>query len=167
MPKLSRKAMLAYGFEIVQTFIVDIELDTRVKKPTNEINAGQKNKSGWGTKRTATEAVWGLKKPEERRPRNSSCSFVANPRKLFSEIPMKDGTGPTAARAPCVIPQSLHPCLSPPPSLAPPRPPPAPPPPSGIGTGILHGVKRWSLQPSFQPQPEVAKDSGQWGSIES
>nr|GFA28936.1 hypothetical protein [Tanacetum cinerariifolium] len=57
--------MLAYGFQIVQTFIVDIEHGTRMKKATKEINRSQKNKSGWGTKRIATEAVWGLKKPEK------------------------------------------------------------------------------------------------------
>ncbi|GKA22378.1 hypothetical protein Tco_0708340 [Tanacetum coccineum] len=34
-----RMAMLAYGFEIVQAFIVDIEPDIGVKKATNEINA--------------------------------------------------------------------------------------------------------------------------------
>ncbi|CAH1428393.1 unnamed protein product [Lactuca virosa] len=33
------KAMSAYGFEIVQTLIVDIEPDERVKKAMNEINA--------------------------------------------------------------------------------------------------------------------------------
>ncbi|GJQ92117.1 hypersensitive-induced reaction 1 protein-like protein, partial [Tanacetum coccineum] len=32
-------AMSAYGFEIVQTFIVDIEPDERVKKAINDINA--------------------------------------------------------------------------------------------------------------------------------
>lgn len=32
--------MSAYGFEIVQTLIVDIEPDVRVKKAMNEINAG-------------------------------------------------------------------------------------------------------------------------------
>ncbi|KAH6790838.1 SPFH/Band 7/PHB domain-containing membrane-associated protein family [Perilla frutescens var. frutescens] len=35
------KAMSAYGFEIVQTLIVDIEPDVRVKKAMNEINAGK------------------------------------------------------------------------------------------------------------------------------
>lgn len=33
--------MSAYGFEIVQTLIVDIEPDERVKKAMNEINAGK------------------------------------------------------------------------------------------------------------------------------
>lgn len=33
--------MSAYGFEIVQTLIVDIEPDTHVKKAMNEINAGK------------------------------------------------------------------------------------------------------------------------------
>ncbi|VFQ96800.1 unnamed protein product [Cuscuta campestris] len=34
------KAMPAYGLEIVQTLIVDIEPDTHVKRAMNEINAG-------------------------------------------------------------------------------------------------------------------------------
>ena len=34
------KAMSAYGFEIVQTLIVDIEPDEHVKRSMNEINAG-------------------------------------------------------------------------------------------------------------------------------
>jgi hypothetical protein len=34
------KAMSAYGYEIVQTLIVDIEPDEHVKKAMNEINAG-------------------------------------------------------------------------------------------------------------------------------
>lgn len=34
------KAMSAYGFEIVQTLIVDIEPDVHVKRAMNEINAG-------------------------------------------------------------------------------------------------------------------------------
>lgn len=34
------KAMSAYGFEIVQTLIVDIEPDEHVKRAMNEINAG-------------------------------------------------------------------------------------------------------------------------------
>lgn len=32
--------MSAYGFEIVQTLIVDIEPDEHVKRAMNEINAG-------------------------------------------------------------------------------------------------------------------------------
>ncbi|VFQ76504.1 unnamed protein product [Cuscuta campestris] len=36
------KAMSAYGYEIVQTLIVDIEPDEHVKKAMNEINAGKK-----------------------------------------------------------------------------------------------------------------------------
>lgn len=32
--------MSAYGFEIVQTLIVDIEPDINVKRAMNEINAG-------------------------------------------------------------------------------------------------------------------------------
>lgn len=35
--------MSAYGFEIVQTLIVDIEPDERVKKAMNEINAGNQS----------------------------------------------------------------------------------------------------------------------------
>ncbi|MCH98214.1 hypersensitive-induced response protein [Trifolium medium] len=37
------KAMSAYGYEIVQTLIVDIEPDEHVKRAMNEINAGKKN----------------------------------------------------------------------------------------------------------------------------
>lgn len=33
--------MSAYGFEIVQTLIVDIEPDVHVKRAMNEINAGK------------------------------------------------------------------------------------------------------------------------------
>lgn len=40
--QLSLQAMSAYGFEIVQTLIVDIEPDVRVKRAMNEINAGKK-----------------------------------------------------------------------------------------------------------------------------
>ena len=35
------QAMSAYGFEIVQTLIVDIEPDAQVKRAMNEINAGE------------------------------------------------------------------------------------------------------------------------------
>lgn len=34
------QAMSAYGYEIVQTLIVDIEPDSQVKRAMNEINAG-------------------------------------------------------------------------------------------------------------------------------
>jgi L-asparagine transporter-like permease len=34
------QAMSAYGYEIVQTLIVDIEPDEHVKRAMNEINAG-------------------------------------------------------------------------------------------------------------------------------
>ena len=34
------QAMSAYGYEIVQTLIVDIEPDVQVKRAMNEINAG-------------------------------------------------------------------------------------------------------------------------------
>lgn len=37
--------MAAYGFEIVQTLIVDIEPDAQVKRAMNEINAGEFLKS--------------------------------------------------------------------------------------------------------------------------
>ncbi|VAI32519.1 unnamed protein product [Triticum turgidum subsp. durum] len=40
------KAMSAYGFEIVQTLIVDIEPDAHVKQAMNEINAGCKREGG-------------------------------------------------------------------------------------------------------------------------
>lgn len=33
--------MSAYGFEIVQTLIVDIEPDAQVKRAMNEINSGR------------------------------------------------------------------------------------------------------------------------------
>ncbi|GFP93336.1 hypersensitive-induced response protein 1 [Phtheirospermum japonicum] len=35
------KAMSAYGYEIVQTLIVDIEPDEHVKRAMDEINAGK------------------------------------------------------------------------------------------------------------------------------
>jgi hypothetical protein len=38
--ELSQQAMSAYGYEIVQTLIVDIEPDKHVKQAMNEINAG-------------------------------------------------------------------------------------------------------------------------------
>ena len=37
--------MSAYGYEIVQTLIVDIEPDEHVKRAMNEINAGSKRLS--------------------------------------------------------------------------------------------------------------------------
>nr|GFA84568.1 hypothetical protein [Tanacetum cinerariifolium] len=37
--------MSGYGFEIVQTLIVDIEPDQHVKRSMNEINAGASSKS--------------------------------------------------------------------------------------------------------------------------
>lgn len=40
MPCDPLQAMSAYGFEIVQTLIVDIEPDEHVKRAMNEINAG-------------------------------------------------------------------------------------------------------------------------------
>ncbi|KAG2249426.1 hypothetical protein Bca52824_089054 [Brassica carinata] len=41
------KEMSAYGFEIVQTLIVDIEPDEHVKRAMNEINAGNKTVSSF------------------------------------------------------------------------------------------------------------------------
>lgn len=38
--KTFSQAMSAYGYEIVQTLIVDIEPDEHVKRAMNEINAG-------------------------------------------------------------------------------------------------------------------------------
>lgn len=35
--------MSAYGYEIVQTLIVDIEPDVHVKRSMNEINAGERS----------------------------------------------------------------------------------------------------------------------------
>lgn len=35
------KAMTAYGYEILQTLIIDIEPDQQVKRAMNEINAGK------------------------------------------------------------------------------------------------------------------------------
>ena len=40
MTLFSLQAMCAYGYEIVQTLIVDIEPDEQVKRAMNEINAG-------------------------------------------------------------------------------------------------------------------------------
>jgi len=40
MYQLDLQAMSAYGYEIVQTLIVDIEPDEHVKRSMNEINAG-------------------------------------------------------------------------------------------------------------------------------
>ncbi len=36
------QAMRTYGYEIVQTLIVDIEPDVTVKRAMNEINAGRR-----------------------------------------------------------------------------------------------------------------------------
>ncbi|KAH0901497.1 hypothetical protein HID58_041000 [Brassica napus] len=41
------KEMSAYGFEIVQTLIVDIEPDEHVKRAMNEINVGNKTVSSF------------------------------------------------------------------------------------------------------------------------
>lgn len=38
---INLQAMSAYGYEIVQTLIVDIEPDIHVKRAMNEINAGK------------------------------------------------------------------------------------------------------------------------------
>lgn len=40
LPLDDMQAMSAYGYEIVQTLIVDIEPDEHVKRAMNEINAG-------------------------------------------------------------------------------------------------------------------------------
>lgn len=40
---MNLQAMSAYGYEIVQTLIVDIEPDVHVKRAMNEINAGEKS----------------------------------------------------------------------------------------------------------------------------
>lgn len=39
--------MSAYGYEIVQTLIVDIEPDEHVKRAMNEINAGKALSTSW------------------------------------------------------------------------------------------------------------------------
>ncbi|CAA6672749.1 unnamed protein product [Spirodela intermedia] len=58
------KAMSNYGFEIVQTLIVDIEPDGRVKQAMNEINAGEaesKYLAGLGIARQRQAIVDGLR----------------------------------------------------------------------------------------------------------
>lgn len=51
------KAMSAYGFEIVQTLIVDIEPDERVKKSMNEINAAARMRVAANEKAEAEKIV--------------------------------------------------------------------------------------------------------------
>lgn len=57
------KAMSAYGFEIVQTLIVDIEPDVRVKKAMNEINAAARMRVAANEKAEA-EKILQIKKAE-------------------------------------------------------------------------------------------------------
>ncbi|KAK0584398.1 hypothetical protein LWI29_012671 [Acer saccharum] len=51
------KAMSAYGFEIVQTLIVDIEPDERVKKAMNEINAASRMRVAANDKAEAEKII--------------------------------------------------------------------------------------------------------------
>lgn len=51
------KAMSAYGYEIVQTLIVDIEPDERVKKSMNEINAAARMRLATGEKAEAEKLI--------------------------------------------------------------------------------------------------------------
>ncbi|KAL6960716.1 Histone transcription regulator 3 like protein [Sarracenia purpurea var. burkii] len=51
------KAMFAYGYEIVQTLIVDIEPDERVKKAMNEINAAARLRVAANEKAEAEKIV--------------------------------------------------------------------------------------------------------------
>ncbi|CAN1272183.1 Hypersensitive-induced response protein-like protein 1 [Linum perenne] len=51
------KAMSAYGYEIVQTLIVDIEPDERVKKAMNEINAAARMRLAANEKAEAEKIV--------------------------------------------------------------------------------------------------------------
>ncbi|KAK1282652.1 Hypersensitive-induced response protein 1 [Acorus calamus] len=57
------KAMSAYGFEIVQTLIVDIEPDERVKRAMNEINAAARMRVAANEKAEA-EKILQIKKAE-------------------------------------------------------------------------------------------------------
>ncbi|KAH7532606.1 hypersensitive-induced response protein 2 [Ziziphus jujuba] len=51
------KAMSAYGFEIVQTLIVDIEPDVRVKRAMNEINAAARQRQAANEKAEADKIL--------------------------------------------------------------------------------------------------------------
>lgn len=57
------KAMSAYGFEIVQTLIVDIEPDAHVKRAMNEINAASRLRTAANDKAEA-EKILQIKKAE-------------------------------------------------------------------------------------------------------
>ncbi|KAG4921178.1 hypothetical protein AAZX31_18G117100 [Glycine max] len=57
------KAMSAYGYEIVQTLIVDIEPDERVKRAMNEINAAARMREAANEKAEA-EKILQIKKAE-------------------------------------------------------------------------------------------------------
>ncbi|XP_057959492.1 hypersensitive-induced response protein 1-like [Malania oleifera] len=57
------KAMSAYGFEIVQTLIVDIEPDERVKRAMNEINAAARSRLAANEKAEA-EKILQIKRAE-------------------------------------------------------------------------------------------------------
>ncbi|CAJ2656896.1 unnamed protein product [Trifolium pratense] len=57
------KAMSAYGYEIVQTLIVDIEPDEHVKKAMNEINAAARFRAA-ATEKAEAEKVLHIKRAE-------------------------------------------------------------------------------------------------------
>nr|XP_043607250.1 hypersensitive-induced response protein-like protein 1 [Erigeron canadensis]XP_043607251.1 hypersensitive-induced response protein-like protein 1 [Erigeron canadensis] len=57
------KAMSAYGFEIVQTLIVDIEPDERVKKAMNEINAAARMRLA-ATEKAEADKILQVKRAE-------------------------------------------------------------------------------------------------------
>lgn len=57
------KAMSAYGFEIVQTLIVDIEPDAQVKRAMNEINAAARLRVA-ATEKAEAEKILQIKKAE-------------------------------------------------------------------------------------------------------
>ncbi|CAI9761222.1 unnamed protein product [Fraxinus pennsylvanica] len=61
------KAMSAYGYEIVQTLIVDIEPDAQVKRAMNEINAAARLRVAANEKAEA-EKILQIKKAEENVP---------------------------------------------------------------------------------------------------
>ncbi|VAI10225.1 unnamed protein product [Triticum turgidum subsp. durum] len=57
------KAMSAYGYEIVQTLIVDIEPDEHVKRAMNEINAGTRMRLA-ATEKAEAEKILQIKRAE-------------------------------------------------------------------------------------------------------
>ncbi|KAL3633174.1 HIR complex subunit [Castilleja foliolosa] len=79
------KAMSAYGYEIVQTLIVDIEPDEHVKRAMNEINAGDK---GFGFHR------WLARRREN--GRGGGTVTVWRPRKIGGGERDSNNTGRTA-----------------------------------------------------------------------